>query len=152
MAHEGADAIVFVRVEGQDAGSHFVQQVDEAGDVSLGEVLPEEGSEEPDGVTKEVGIGEFDATAFFAGHGVSGEKTFRDVSAENVAGAGHDFKLGAADVGDEGVGRDERADALEQIDDGADRGGKDDEIASLYRLFGIGNALVDGAKVAGTHE
>src|SRR4029079_14676690 len=78
---------------------------------------------------------------------MSGEKTAAYIGAEHVARTRHDLGLGGADVGDQRVRRNQRADALEQVDNAADGRGENDEITAANSLCGIGDSVVDGAEI-----
>ena len=76
---------------------------------------------------------------------MTGKKTLPYAIAEDIAGAGDDIVLGAADISEERVGRQQRAKALQQIHDRADGGGEDDDIAVGASLRRIVEAGVNGA-------
>src|SRR6185437_5556162 len=77
---------------GEDEFAPFFHQGCAGGGTLPGWVV----GEEPDGIAKEIGVGEFCASAFLACHGVAGEKRCALRSVEEARGGRGDLPFGAA--------------------------------------------------------
>ena len=77
--------------------------------------------EKPGRALEQIGIGKLHAGLFFPGHGVPGQKAAAGMFAKNRRGPRQNFRLGAAGIGEQSLGRERRAQACDQVENGADR-------------------------------
>src|SRR5580658_5294940 len=101
MADPGAKAIMIGGVEHRDFGAHLVNTVDKFSAWSGVNVLAGKGREQPGCAFKKIGVGKLHPGAFFARHGMTGEESLRPVSSERFRGPLDNFRLGAANIGDQ---------------------------------------------------
>ncbi len=90
-------------------------------------------------------VGIFNPAVLFARHGMSGEKPPRRLTAEHRPDTVDDCFFRPADVRDQRVRRDDRANALNQINNSANRRGKKNQVAALDCRDRIFNRRVYGA-------
>ena len=157
----GADLVVAggVKIEGagseaSDEGAPFGFKGVEGRGVGVSSVGLAGGcrGEEPGGVAEEGGFGEAGAAGFLAGHGVSGEKSSAAGLVVEACGGLGDGELGAADVGEEGVGGSGGGEAFHPVEDGEDGAGEEDKVGRGLGWVGGGvggEASGDGADVEG---
>ena len=114
------------------------------------DVLSGQGRDEPRGTLKQVSVGELHTGLLLARHGVSGEKALGCGLAEDLLRARDDFALGAADIGEQSLGRECRTQALNQVDNGDDRRRENHHRAALHGVGGVGDGGVDRALLVST--
>lgn len=138
VGEEGAEGGGEDLGEVADVCDDFVVGVGGDGDGLGAEIAPEAGDgfgggggglgkrgDETGAVVEEIGRAVFPTGFFGAGHGMGAD----EVSAAGEGGVAEtgDFAFDAADVGDDGAGREVRGDLAGEIDDAIDGGGDDDE-------------------------
>ncbi len=102
----------------------------------------------PGAAAEQTGVGFRRPALLFAGHGVAAQKLAAgDVLPRQV----DDFALGAAGVGDQGVGADQRIEMPDGVENAADGLGEEDQIG-LGHGFGQRRAAVDGARGQGVGD
>ena len=130
-----------------DVGDNFVVLVGRHGDHLGAEGMPErddggggggrrvgERSDEAGAVLKEAGGAVFPAGFFGTGHGVCADEV--GAGGEGGVGVAGDLAFHAADIGDEGAGREIGGDLAAEGDDLVDRGGDHDEVGPLHGCVG----------------
>lgn len=152
MADPGAEAVVIGGVEDGDFSSHFASAVDELSAETGVDVLPRERGEQPCCAFEKIGVGEFDSCILLARHGMAGEESLRGVGSEGFGGVGDDLLLGAADVGEQRLGRQGGAEAIDEVEDGDHGRSEHDQIAAMHGIGGMDGSGVNGSAVLGALE
>jgi hypothetical protein len=107
-------------------------------------VLTGQWREEPGGAFEKIGIGKLHPSAFFACHGMPGEKSLPGVSPKRFRGALNNFRFRAADVSNESFRRQRRTEPSDQIEDRNHGRCQHHQIAAAHRIRGVGRSRIDG--------
>src|SRR5579883_517436 len=120
MTHPSADSIVLRRIDRQHSPTDFLYELQVIANGAVIEILIGIRRDEPYCALKKCAIGTFDSAGFFPGHGMAGEKSRADISAENILRASHNFRLRRANIRNQRTGRSEWANAFDQVNDAPD--------------------------------
>src|SRR6266576_5930422 len=134
MADTGAQLIVFSGIQAGDARADLFYPIQELAAQTAINILSGQGSKEPGGALKQVGVREFHAGLLFAGHGMSGQETLPSGLAQNLGCARHHLGLRTSDVRQKRLRWKSGREALHKIDYRQHWSGEHDYVAAVHGI------------------